>query len=648
MKEKMDTKTINYVLLPYKTMKDKEKGELKYFPAKKGVAKKENATEFLTKIGNVSSSEEISIKGARDCIVLGSFKDNTRTNECFISTSMLKIDDDKDTSENVSCYEKLATSQLEFAWHTTYSYNCNNYRRRIFVPLTKEVNKQDYEKVYSVFIKQFHFHLDDNCGIKVAQCMYLPSHQKGVEPLGEYHQGEAYDVEKALHYYDEKMKHGQENELSDNDLGKCFNTTSFSGAFNSYYKDNPQLVNFYLKNFYSNVEFIDSDHEVARWKKIDSNSTAGLALYKNGTYYCFHKNDDVADKPLTPFKLVMYKRFNKNYDATVDFIMKNDESFISSKTYKDYLGEDEFCDDFFSLSSYAGVKLPQKKFLLENIFPYGNRCLVYGEKSSGKSSFMSDLCICICNGDENYGSIRIDAKYHRTLYIGMEEEKEDLVRRLQKQCEGRGYDLKCLENCHFITRRNFFWECDNKFTEKFKRVLMRNKYDLVVIEPFRSLPEEENSNSKVQAVLNTLQTITNDFEATMVIIAHPGKDVTKSTRGASALEDDVRSVVKFCSKNMNEKTINLEKGSFIYDPNLKMLPAYEVYENDYQNFEIGERIIIPSKKEKEDKNQEIFQEYQDFVKEGKLTKTSIYDALSKKYDKTSDAIKKSIQRLEKV
>ena len=69
---------------------------------------------------------------------------------------------------------------------------------------------------------------------------------------------------------------------------------------------------------------------------------------------------------------------------------------------------------------------------------------------------------------------------------------------------------------------------------------------------------------------------------------------------------------------MNEKTINLEKGSFIYDPNLKMLPAYEVYENDYQNFEIGERIIIPSKKEKEDKNQEIFQEYQDFVKEGKL------------------------------
>lgn len=639
----------NILNLSYHKKTDKTTGEVNYVPNVKGEEIIVEIEDFLKKISDPKNSKEISEKTKRESICLGEFKNKERSNKNFISSAIVKLDIDDQETVNLSCFDKMKENNIMYAFHTTFSYNGENDRKRVYIPLSRQVNKEEYEKVYDVFCFQFGFKMKDNCGKVVGQCMFLPSHNEGITPQGEFVNGSYYDVEKALSYFESHKERFLKTDKSPFDVSDCkleemFNSNKdFSSCFNTFYKAKTEFVKKYLSDYYENEVIATNDEELCRFSKKGAEEKNGLVLYKNGMFYSFHASDEVYKQLMTPFKLLKQKRFNGDYNLTVDFIKQNDKEFVCSDLYISFTKANIWRSEYGKLSDFYGVDIPEKKWLLQYLIPYGNRTVFYGEPSAGKSTMMSDLCLCICHGDKNYGCLKIESVYQSVMYIDLEEEVQDLVRRINNQCKGRGYSLKDMNNFRYITNKELFIKGGNKISPFFLNLMKKEKFDLIVVEPFRKLPDDENSNSKVQIVLDILQRLTMDYNTTICTIAHAGKDTSKGVRGASCILDDTRSQFIISGNNNSNKIIELKKSSFYHNPNKLGLPKFKALLNENQNINISEMIFNTPKDEKLDIDEDILEQFKILLKEC-TTKNSAYKVLGEKYKKTPEAIRKIIER----
>ena len=80
------------------------------------------------------------------------------------------------------------------------------------------------------------------------------------------------------------------------------------------------------------------------------------------------------------------------------------------------------------------------------------------------------------------------------------------------------------------------------------------KPEVIILDPLiRFISEDENSSVKMGQVFRRLRTLIDDFDISLIIVDHTGKDPSKSARGSSVKRSEYDSAIYMHSKDNNSR-----------------------------------------------------------------------------------------------
>ena len=103
----------------------------------------------------------------------GSLKENRRKRENVVSRSMLTMDVDQADAGFIETYSML--SPYASYLYTTHSHTHSSPRTRIIIPLTRDVDPEEYQAVARYFAAEWGIDQFDECSYRPHQLMYWPT-----------------------------------------------------------------------------------------------------------------------------------------------------------------------------------------------------------------------------------------------------------------------------------------------------------------------------------------------------------------------------------------------------------------------------------------------------------------------------------------
>lgn len=184
--------------------------------------------------------------------------------------------------------------------------------------------------------------------------------------------------------------------------------------------------------------------------------------------------------------------------------------------------------------------------LIHSLIPAETTGIMFAPSGTYKTFVALGLCQCIAAGVPFNGL----AVRQAGVYYAAVEDANGAAQRAEAWKEQRGSGLD-----HFVVDNQPIplWNADQcfKLGQVLRDTWIRNMgvpLGLIVIDTLSTnmggaelggVPFSENSNDQVAIVLRNAETLARESGATVLIVAHSGKDTTKGTRGASAWRANV-------------------------------------------------------------------------------------------------------------
>lgn len=184
---------------------------------------------------------------------------------------------------------------------------------------------------------------------------------------------------------------------------------------------------------------------------------------------------------------------------------------------------------------FKRLPLAQQPFYVEPWLPRRGKCMIYAPAKSGKSTLCIQMARCIGVGLPFLGLPTVQG---RVLYFQHELGMEVLQQRMNET--GQTYD-------DVYVATTFSMKLD---TEPGQHQMLAEvdavRPGVLIIDPFyKVLKGDENESLDVRVVLDFLDSLTDEpYRCSIVLIHHPGKDITKGGRGSSVLEDWVDAYIE--------------------------------------------------------------------------------------------------------
>ena len=101
-----------------------------------------------------------------------------------------------------------------------------------------------------------------------------------------------------------------------------------------------------------------------------------------------------------------------------------------------------YADGYLLASHLAGLPIPERRWLVPNLIPGRQVTMIGGDGGTGKSLLALQLAVALATGTQWIGRAVAPGQ---TLYVGSEDELDELHRRLAGICEAEGVDLADLD-----------------------------------------------------------------------------------------------------------------------------------------------------------------------------------------------------------
>lgn len=191
-----------------------------------------------------------------------------------------------------------------------------------------------------------------------------------------------------------------------------------------------------------------------------------------------------------------------------------------------------FC---WAADDFARLPLPSVPFYIKGWLPKQGRLEIYGEDKAGKSFLAMQLARCIGSGLPFLG---IETEAARVLYLQFELGEQIL----QGRMKSTGYEYP---NVYVGT--SFSLKVDRKDgREQVIRAMDDIEPQVLILDPlYKILEGDENDARDVLQAIDFLDSLINIYNCSLVIMHHPGKDISKGGRGSSVLSGWHDTVVEF-------------------------------------------------------------------------------------------------------
>ena len=184
------------------------------------------------------------------------------------------------------------------------------------------------------------------------------------------------------------------------------------------------------------------------------------------------------------------------------------------------------------------------KWLVEDLIPADSLSVLYGTPGSFKSFVALYICGMIASGKEAFGK---PTEVGSVLYIaaegqsGLKRRKEALFRQHAIPKDAPVYFIKAqVDLFNALTDRDLIVEAIRQLNISPK---------MIVVDTFaRTTPGmDENSVKETGVAINVLSSIQEEFNCTILLVTHAGKDTGRGIRGSSAILGAADSVLE-CNK----------------------------------------------------------------------------------------------------
>lgn len=204
-------------------------------------------------------------------------------------------------------------------------------------------------------------------------------------------------------------------------------------------------------------------------------------------------------------------------------------------------------------SAFAGMEVPIREFLVEDMIPLRTPCLLTGDGGVGKSLAALQLAIAVSTGEPWFER---EVKKGPCLFITAEDELDEVHRRLADICHAELIDFAALDDLHICSLAGMdavIGQADGRtnavsVTQLFKS--LRARVDeirpaLLVLDTLADLfSGDENNRMQARQFVGHLRSFCKDFGTTVVLLSHPslsGLSSGSGTSGSTAWNNSVRS-----------------------------------------------------------------------------------------------------------
>jgi len=173
------------------------------------------------------------------------------------------------------------------------------------------------------------------------------------------------------------------------------------------------------------------------------------------------------------------------------------------------------------------------QWLIKSVLPRSkDPIILYGASGAGKSFVALDQALAIARGVDWRGC---RVTQGRVLYVAAEG-GANVAKRIQAYCDYHGINREDLPLDVIIAAPNLLEQED--VTELTKSLAAFGPYDLVIIDTLAQVTPgaNENAGEDMGPVLANIKAIQNATGATVVVVHHAGKDLSRGSRGWSGLK----------------------------------------------------------------------------------------------------------------
>jgi len=203
--------------------------------------------------------------------------------------------------------------------------------------------------------------------------------------------------------------------------------------------------------------------------------------------------------------------------------------------------------------------------LLEGLIATVGIGAVVGSSDTGKSSFLRQLATAVATKQADFLGWKINAVYHRSIYVSSEDDERAVSFLLKKQAKGKRVPDELYSNLRFV------FDTDN-LLETLEGLLQDSPVDLIVIDAFSDLfAGQMNANNEVRTFLNKYSQLAQKYQCLILFLHHTGKRTEQlepsknNVIGSQGFEAKMRILIELRQDFMekNYRHLCIVKGNYI-------------------------------------------------------------------------------------
>lgn len=245
----------------------------------------------------------------------GHLKEGHRRNGSVLCRSMLTLDIDFGTIDFWDNFTML------FDWtacvYSTHKHSNSTPRYRLLLPLTRDVNAEEYEAIARRVAFQIGIELFDDTTYQPTRLMYWPSTSQDAPFVYEVQNGIVLDPDEVLATYDDWHdvttwpQSSRTVEVRKKTVAKQENPLEKDGLIGAWCRTYSitECMELFLKDYYEPCTIAD------RYTYVGGSTAAGVVVYEDKFAYSNHATDPISGKLCNAFDLVRICLFGEK-DAT--------------------------------------------------------------------------------------------------------------------------------------------------------------------------------------------------------------------------------------------------------------------------------------------------------------------------------------------
>lgn len=173
--------------------------------------------------------------------------------------------------------------------------------------------------------------------------------------------------------------------------------------------------------------------------------------------------------------------------------------------------------------------------------------MIIGEPKSRKSFLAFNIATALSSG-ESFACFTIKEK-RKVLILSAEGGYYPTRDRVKTMVKDMNEDT--LSNVLYANKLTYDLNDEESF-KSLKELIQEKGPEVVIIDPFiRFISEDENSSVKISQVFDRLRSLIDEFNISLIIIDHTGKDSRKGARGSSVKRSEYDSAIYMSRQNHN-------------------------------------------------------------------------------------------------